>query len=697
MQDNAFLDSADGLGLCWNRCLYELRTQPAKEMIGTMARDLPVGNGNVLVNHGLHGNIRCIYYPHVGQENHALDHMSRFGVSVDGSFFWLDDPEVERQARYLPNALIAELVCRHPRHGVIVTLHDLVDQHDNVFLRRVSVQDTSGAERREVRLFFHLDINLYGSQIANTILYHPETQGLVCYKEHRYISLSGLCEDAPAAPPAGFACGQKGIHGLQGTWKDAEDGRLEGHPISQGSVDGVLQLNLALRAQEPAVGWFWMCFGMGLEEILALEKALRAAGPEAYRSRTEAYWQRWIARDRHEVGLLPEDIAQHYRNSLMIARTNMDHAGAIIAANDSTMLEDAQDTYSYMWPRDGALVAHALDRAGFHDFTRRFFDFCKHVITPGGYLMHKYNPDESVGASWLPWVDERGEPQLPIQEDETALVVYALWNHHETAGTLDESLDDYEKFVLPAADFLVRFRDANGLPTPSYDLWEERFGVFSFTVASVYAGLATAARFAGYHGDAKRQAEYEQAAREVRQAAEVHLYNQEEQRFVRAVYPVRGSDPPRYEQDMEPDSSVYGVFDFGLVDAGDERVVNTMRHLRETLWVKTDIGGMARYRRDQYYRVAQDEETAPGNPWFICTLWYAEWLIERAASREEMREPEELLRWAIRRALPSGVMAEQIDPFTGSPLSVSPLTWSHATYIKVTQEYLAKWQSLDNA
>jgi len=40
------------------------------------------------------------------------------------------------------------------------------------------------------------------------------------------------------------------------------------------------------------------------------------------------------------------------------------------------------------------------------------------------------------------------------------------------------------------------------------------------------------------------------------------------------------------------------------------------------------------------------------------------------------------------------VMAEQVDPFTGAPMSVSPLTWSHASYIKVTQEYLSKLKQL---
>ena len=32
-------------------------------------------------------------------------------------------------------------------------------------------------------------------------------------------------------------------------------------------------------------------------------------------------------------------------------------------------------------------------------------------------------------------------------------------------------------------------------------------------------------------------------------------------------------------------------------------------------------------------------------------------------------------------ALPSGVLAEQMDPETGHPLSATPLAWSHATVL----------------
>ncbi len=49
---------------------------------------------------------------------------------------------------------------------------------------------------------------------------------------------------------------------------------------------------------------------------------------------------------------------------------------------------------------------------------------------------------------------------------------------------------------------------------------------------------------------------------------------------------------------------------------------------------------------------------------------------------------------ATAHALPSGVMAEQVDPTTGAPLSVSPLTWSHATLALAVREFVARQQEL---
>jgi ferredoxin len=84
----------------------------------------------------------------------------------------------------------------------------------------------------------------------------------------------------------------------------------------------------------------------------------------------------------------------------------------------------------------------------------------------------------------------------------------------------------------------------------------------------------------------------------------------------------------------------------------------------------------------------------PGNPWFICTLWLADYFIERAESVNELKLALPIFEWTASHALESGVLAEQVNPYTNDPISVSPLTWSHATVVSTAIAYLQKLESL---
>ena len=53
-----------------------------------------------------------------------------------------------------------------------------------------------------------------------------------------------------------------------------------------------------------------------------------------------------------------------------------------------------------------------------------------------------------------------------------------------------------------------------------------------------------------------------------------------------------------------------------------------------------------------------------------------------------------IMKWVSDHALPSGVLAEQINAVTGEPLSVSPLTWSHATFVATTQHILRRLEKM---
>jgi GH15 family glucan-1,4-alpha-glucosidase len=170
-----------------------------------------------------------------------------------------------------------------------------------------------------------------------------------------------------------------------------------------------------------------------------------------------------------------------------------------------------------------------------------------------------------------------------------------------------------------------------------------------------------------------------------------YLYSRDLKRFLKSIIP---RDDSSFDIDLTIDASIYAPFYFGVFDPKDERVVNTMISIKERLSVQTDVGGIARYEGDGYHKVTDNVHGVPGNPWFICTLWLAQWYIAKAEHLEELQEAVPILEWVSSRALPSGVLAEQVNPYTNQPLSVSPLTWSHAAFVATTLEYLKKMEKI---
>jgi len=282
---------------------------------------------------------------------------------------------------------------------------------------------------------------------------------------------------------------------------------------------------------------------------------------------------------------------------------------------------------------------------------------------------------------------------FPIQEDETALVIWAIWNHYLIHRDIEAIRPFFSPFVERAADFLLGFRDdKTGLPLPSYDLWEERRGVFSYTTATVIGGLKAAASLASLFQEDERAHAYLTAAVEITAAMERHLYCPHTGRYARGILFKDGQQI----LDTTVDASLLGLVIFGGYDPLDERMAKTALAVEQNLWIKTASGGLARYEGDDYQRTARRDE-APGNPWIVCTLWLAQYRIAAARSMQSLQLALPLLMWATEKALPSGILPEQIHPQTGEFLSVSPLTWSHGTLVAAMLDYVEKAQILSGS
>lgn len=646
-------------------------------------RDIPVGNGSLLVNFDDKYQIRDIYFPHVGQENHTEGFPSRFGVWVDGEFSWIASDDWKRELKYLPETLVTSVDLTNEKLQISMTCNDTVASHDNLYIRRIKVRNNA-EKTREFRIFLHHDLRIYENKVGDTAYYDPETLSLIHFKKHRYFLINTFPHfDA-------FATGRKAFRDNEGTWRDAEDGELHGGVTTEGSVDSTIGVHFRLDANAENELYYWIAVGTAHSEVAKLNRQILDRGPSSYLDSTSHEWNAWVNKNSTDLGELSDDIIKFYKRSLLIINTQIDDRGAILAANDHDVTERATDHYSYLWTRDGAFVANALDKAGYNEITRNFFDLCCRIIHEKGYFLQKYNPDGTVASGWHPsWDPYRKQPMVPIQEDETSLVLWALWEHYDKYRDIDFALRAYRKLVVKAANFMVDFRDANtNLPLPSWNLWEDRRGIHTFTCATVVAGLRAAANFARVFSDGENAIRYAKVADEMVDAMRQHLYSREHRRFLRG-YLANGDD--HLTPDATVDASTFAVFYFGCFDADDEMVVSTMNSIIERLESKNGVGGVARFENDGYMRISSE---VTGNSWFICTLWLAEYYIARAKTADDLKPALDILQWVTERSLSSGVLAEQIDPISGAPASVSPLTWSHSTFVATVHSYLDKLKQL---
>ncbi len=646
-------------------------------------RDIPVGNGSLLVNFDDKYQIRDIYFPRVGQENHTEGSPFRFGIWADGQFSWIADDGWKRELRYLPETLVTDVVLANKELDVTIRCNDTVASHDNIFLRRVTVTNNSKTAR-EFRVFFHHDFRINENKVADTAYFEPESASLIHYQKRRYF----LINTEPAF--SSFATGRKDFQGQEGTWRDAEDGVLNGGAITEGSVDSTIGVHFSVDGGAEYEFYYWMAAGVDNAEVQRLDRQIRERTPQRYLDYTGNYWRAWVNKNDTDLSLLPEKISEQLKRSLLIVHTQIDNDGAILAANDWEVTLRSTDHYSYLWTRDGAFVANALDIAGYSHITRKFFDFCARIVHPNGYFLQKYNSDGTVASGWhAAWDPYTQTPLVPIQEDETALVLWALWEHYERYRDIEFAHRLYRRLTIPCAEFMASFvHEDLRLPKPSWNLWEDRRGIHTFTVSTVIAGLRAAAKFADLFAESERAESYREHAEEFLASMKKHLYSAVHGRFLRSLQ-FHGDD--NYDADATVDASLFAVFYLGGIDAADPMAVSTMKAVEEKLTVG---GGIARFENDGYMRTSP---STTGNPWFICTLWLAEYYLARATTTEELVPAAQLLEWVADNALASGVLAEQLDPLTGGPVSVSPLTWSHSTFVAAALHYNAKLRAFSAA
>ncbi len=651
-----------------------------------MPRALTLGNGNILVCLDKYAQIHDFYFPHVGLEDHVgEDSVHRIGAYADGRLSWLSSREWDITIRYMENANASRIIAINSRMELKLIFNDTVYNEKPILLRRVTVVNLAKRER-EIKIFFNQEFNIFQSVRRDTAYYDPKNNCIIHYEGKRVFLVNGRCDGRGVSD---YTTGLYKIEGHEGSFRDAEDGALSKNPIEHGLTDSVIGFYFNLSGEGETLLHFWIAAGKSIQEAIDLNDYILEKTPEHLLKSTHDFWAAWVNRQNFNFYGLSEGAVRLFKESLFIIRSHVDATGAVIASGDSDMLQYGRDTYSYMWPRDGAFTILALDSAGDSNVARKFFEFCNQVLSEEGYFMHKYRADGSLGSSWHPWITSTGEIQLPIQEDETALVLFALWKHYELSKDLEFIEEIYNSFIRRAANFMVLYRDKmTGLPKQSYDLWEERLGISTFTCSAVYGALLSAAKFARLLGKTESEREYSRVAEEIRKGIMNHLYDAERGVFYRMIK----VENEKVTKDKIVDiSSVYGVFRFEVLKQDDPILKKAFNIVEEKLFCARYSAGFARYEGDRYYRVGDD---IPGNPWFVATLWAVQYYIATAKEEAALARVRQWFDWVVSLTPPSGVLSEQIDPYTKEQLSAAPLTWSHSEYVLAVIAYLEKLEEL---
>jgi len=633
-----------------------------------MARPIILSNGEMHVGLNIYGLVHDFYYPYVGQENHTAAKQLRHhvGVWVDGQFSWLDDGNWTVDCSYHDDVLVGHTMATHEGLQVRLEFDDCVDSTQAALLRNIHVMNLAGNER-EIRLFMHQVFVIGNGYDSDTVQYLPDEHAILHYKGHRAFIASA--RHADGRPADQFSVGLFGIEGHDGTYRDAEDGSLSGNTVEHGRVDSVLGLTFHVASHSSERGYYWVAAGKSHREARQIHKRLDTEGLLHHLLQTTTYWRHWIRPALEFSSKLDPEYRSHFIRSVLLVKAHMDKRGAVIASTDTTMLNYSRDSYAYCWPRDGAYVMWPLIRLGYRDEPLHFFAFCRRVLNERGYLMHKYQADGALGSSWHPYTHQ-GHDSPPIQEDETAIVLFLFGQYYQQHA--DEKLlrEYYPTMIAPMANFMCGYvDDTTGLPLPSYDLWEEIFATTTYTTAVVYAALIEAADLADKLGEADDAVRWRTAAEDIQTAAREKLFNSETGYFYKG-YTNTGNEIVR-DSTLDT-SSFFGAFMFGLFDVESESMQRAYKTMLQMLSQSSDPG-LPRYAGDQYHITSRD---ARSNAWFITTFWHAQYAIETG----NKKLGQSILDWSVHHMRTSGVLSEQLTP-DGYQTSVAPLAWSHAEFL----------------
>lgn len=629
-----------------------------------------IGNGSMLGCISETGELIRLYWPEIDFPQHIEKMLTGFfDGKIPKSTVWLSEGNHEVSQFYIEDTNILVTTVRMNKPALYIVQTDFCVPDRDVLVRRYDIKNIGQDS-------IHLGMGLASHIISHTFdmgstLFDFELDALVHY---RHDSCLAIVSDAEVKE---F---QIGNDPFRAVW----EGRLAGTESIGMSPDGALLWDFGVVGPgcEKSIT-LYMVFSRNMNSLKDLARLAKSEGYCSLYNLTRDYWLNFLKKcNIVDTGNRKVDMI--YRRSLLLFGLMSDrNTGAILASPEVDEGFTRCGRYAFCWGRDGAFITGALNEAGLYKASERFFEWAVRVQDNEGFWHQRYHMNGNPAPSW------------GIQVDETGSILYGMWSHFLYTKNVS-FLEKVWPSVLKACEFLERFIDGDtGLPLPSFDIWEERFGEHTYSTAAVIAGLYAAANIAQCLGASEKTIDrWRVIADNIKKAMEDKLVDKENGVFLRSIRtrlnPWGNEPTPDTEiirvnpkgytmevssSDRRMDISLLGpAVPFGIYGPWHPLVRNTVEEI-ETVLQCERAGGIHRYSGDSY---------AGGNPWVVATLWLALYHV-RAGNMDKARK---YFHWSVKCATGLGFLPEQADKNDGKPCWVIPLTWSHAMFVLVLKELM---------
>ena len=412
----------------------------------------------------------------------------------------------------------------------------------------------------------------------------------------------------------------------------------------------------------------------GLNELEKNIERIKKIDLKTEQENVKKYWKKYLkTHDGLELELAetPKNrkIKEIYERTILLfpLLTNKETGGISAAIEVDEDLNNC-GRYNYCWPRDALFITNAMDILKMEKESDKFYKvFCKNTQSRDGMWEQRFFTDGRLAPCW------------GYQIDETANVIYGVYNHYKAVNDkkilkdnlrmCEKALNYLEKYMKDVIEETHKFH-------VSYDLWEMCEGVHLYSIASIFAAFDsmikiyeelkeefTKNRVKQENVNNKKE-ELRQELVKIREYILLHFYDENKKSFVRNL------------DDKKIDISILGlVIPLNIFTPKEKKILNTVERINMTL--RTYTGGYTRFEVDHYMN---------GNPWVITTLWMANYYLEA----DEKTKAKECFDLVVKTCAKHGFLPEQINNEKMAPAWVIGLGWSHAMYIITLKKFIEK-------